>query len=855
MSSELAVANEMAAMKKVKARKEKRKLYDPASNVKNSAALEKDGRYDDVFYEKHPGLIRDILPIDGQTFAVETSTDVLLLIEIWSDKCIRFRYALDEFDTDFSYARKPDAKPQPSKTKLKTRKKGWTISTNALNCFIDKADGKIKVTDRSNKEVIHEYKVPFYVRTTLMNGLEQLRLQLKTTKKEGFFGLGDKSWETDLQGRYFRNWNEDAFAYNEERDTLYRSIPFYFGLRGETGYGLFLDNTYRTHFDFNSSKDDTLSIWAEGGEFSYYLFVGPDLTEVAMAYTTLTGRAELPPLWAIGYHQCRWSYYPETRVRELASSFRKHQIPCDSIYLDIDYMDEYRCFTWNKKHFPDPKGMIKDLKKDGFHTVVMIDPGIKVDEDYEVYQSGTAEDVWCVRPDGRPMVGPVWPPECVWPDYTNPDVRDWWGPLYKELYVKQGVSGFWNDMNEPAIFRLNRLTFPDSVQHDMDGRGGDHAEAHNIYGMQMSRATYDGLKTLQPNKRPFLLCRASFSGGQRFAALWTGDNVANWEHLAIANRQCLRLSISGFSFVGTDIGGFVDNPGGELLVRWLQLAVFHPLMRTHSMGNNADGAAEADAEEVAKAEQQNRQDQEPWSYGEPYTSQAREAINLRYQLLPYLYTAFQQHAETGMPVLRNLFFYDQSDSNCRKYGDQFLCGDSILVAPVLKAGRKSQTIYLPKGNWIDFHSGKLLVGSKKHKVKLFADKLPIYIKAGSIIPIAPVVQHSGALSEAKSFELHVFTATSSGKGHWFWDKGEGYDYAKKGYRKATFSYEKTAKKLVLKQSIKGKYKTAIKQLKVKIIGCGLEVKTAKVDGKTVKVKATKNALRLTVPADFKQISL
>ncbi|MCB0589481.1 MAG: hypothetical protein KDD06_29625, partial [Phaeodactylibacter sp.] len=328
---------------------------------------------------------------------------------------------------------------------------------------------------------------------------------------------------------------------------------------------------------------------------------------------------------------------------------------CDAIYLDIDYMDGYRCFTWNKDYFPNPSAMIGKLRQQGFQTVVMIDPGIRVDSKYRVYQKGMEKEAFARRSSGELMRGPVWPPDCVFPDFTRPDVREWWGGLYKGLYLEDGVSGFWNDMNEPAVFKVEGATCPDNVLHHYDGHPCDHRKAHNVYGQQMSRATFEGLKKLKPGKRPFVLTRATFSGGQRFASVWTGDNAATWEHLRLANLQCQRLSASGFSFVGSDIGGFDKQPDGELFIRWLQLAVFHPLYRVHSMGNNIDGAAEAEAEMIQAAEKENRMDQEPWSFGEDNTLLARKAIEFRYELLPYIYTAFRQYVQTGSPVIRSLF--------------------------------------------------------------------------------------------------------------------------------------------------------------------------------------------------------
>lgn len=827
--------------------------YAPPAGTVNSATTSGTSRYTDAYSVLSVGKINEISAEGTQAFLVTGKGEVILRIEVWSNRCIRFRYGRHELQSDFSYARKADATRAPATVKLVTKSSGWELKTTDLVCKIAKSDGSITIKDRQSGQIVHEYAMAYQARTTLMKGLDFVGIQLKTEKNEGFFGLGDKSWNTDLHGKYFQNWCTDSFGYHFDSDNLYRAIPFFMGLRKGIGYGIFLDNTYRTHFDFNSNQDGLTTIWADGGEFDYYFFLGPALTTVATDYAQLTGLPELPPLWAMGFHQCRWSYYPEARVRELAANFREKKIPCDSIYLDIDYMDGYRCFTWNKEHFPDPKGMIGDLKADGFHTVVMIDPGIRKDEKYSVYQSGTELDVWCKRKSGEDMEGPVWPPVCVWPDYTDPAVREWWGPLYKELYVDQGVSGFWNDMNEPAMFKVNHLTFPDDVYHDLEGRGADHKEAHNIYGMQMARATYDGLKELQPAKRPFLLCRANYSGGQRYAALWTGDNVASWDHLAMANRQCIRLSISGYSFVGTDIGGFVDDPTGELMVRWLQLAIFHPVMRIHSMGNNADGAAEAEAEEVKKAEAMNRQDQEPWVFGEPYTTNARKAIEQRYRLLPYLYTAFRQHLQTGKPLLRNLFFEDQTDPQCRAFGDQFICGDDVLVAPVVKPGAKSISVYLPKGDWYDFYKGKHYAGGAKYKIATKTDRIPMFVRAGSIIPTVKPVQHTGELAAAKELELTVYLGTKKGHGQLYWDAGEGYGYESGDFIEANYHFKSSKKKNTIYQLRNGKYDASFRQVRLLLVGLDNTPKSVKVDGRKADINKTKRGLEMVVPFGFKVI--
>ena len=827
--------------------------YAAEPGIIKNENLEAHARFPDVYTEHNLGEITAVEEDGDHGINVVSSGQGNLRLEIWEDGTIRFRYTFGRPGRDFSYARDPKAKPA-GKAVVKTNKNSFTLVTSKLRVTLNKADGAVKVMDKRGKNLLHECPTGFYCRTTLLRGIDQVRMQFTTDKKEAFYGLGDKAWDTDLQGSSWSNYCEDAFGYPAQRKTLYRAIPFFYGLRDGQAYGIFLDNSYRSHFDFNSTKDGLATFWADGGELDYYFFAGPDINDVARAYHRLTGTPELPPLWAMGFHQCRWSYYPESRVRELAQTFRDKKIPCDAIYLDIDYMDGYRCFTWNKEYFPDPTTMISDLKKDGFHTVVMIDPGIRVDEDYHVYADGVKHDAFCRRGSGEQMVGPVWPPECVWPDYTNPDVRDWWGPLYEGLYNENGVSGFWNDMNEPAVFRVESLTFPDDVRHDFDGAPTDHKKAHNIYGMQMTRASYDGLKDLQPAKRPFLLARASFSGGQRFASLWTGDNIASWEHLKIANRQCIRMAISGFSMVGTDIGGFVDDPSPELLTRWIQLAVFHPLMRIHSMGNNTDGAAEAEAEEVKKAEQINRQDQEPWVHGKEHTKRNRKAIQMRYQLLPYLYSVFQNHVATGTPVLRNLFFYDQTDPLCRKFGDQFMYGEDLLVCPVTEAGIKTMQVYLPKGDWYDFWTGEAHNGSQKLRTKVKADRLPIFVRAGAALPTVDVVQHTGEMQQLTDLELSVFVA-DQGRSKFYWDAGEGYGHDAGQYTERTYTQQRQGGKLTITQTSTGSFIPSFRRTQVRFVGLTQPPKSISVDGRriTAGIHFGKRAIVINIPFNWEEV--
>ena len=829
--------------------------FHPADHWVPESATSTSHRYPDVFVEASPGKLTSWSQTAPHSVELECENGFRLLLEAYTETIWRVRYSDTEFSPMHSYAIDPALSSGSGQPQLKVTESDTEVQINSQKAGVRVAKADLRLSWMDQDRVILRDKTPYIQRSTYLEGTNHLRLHFETTPDEAFFGLGDKSWHLNLKGRHFQNWNSDAFGYSRTSDPLYRSIPFYYGLRDGQAYGVFFHNTWRTHFDFDSHREGSIRLWAEGGEMDYFFIYGPELDQVAQSYHWLTGRPELPPLWALGFHQCRWSYYPEERVRALAQDFREKQIPCDAIYLDIDYMDGYRCFTWNEEHFPKPAAMIKDLADDGFQTVVMIDPGIRVDKDYHVYQSGLENDFFCRRTSGELMEGPVWPPLCVWPDYTRQDVRQWWGELYTELYKDHHVSGFWNDMNEPAVFKVNSLSFPDGVMHENDGHPSDHRQAHNIYGQQMSRATYEGLKQLKPGKRPFVLTRATFSGGQRFAAVWTGDNIASWEHLRIANHQCQRLSISGFSLVGTDIGGFKDQPAPELLIRWLQLGVFHPVFRVHSMGNNIDGAAEADAESIKEAEAKFRLDQEPWVFGEPYTSQARRAIEFRYRLLPYLYTTMYEHSQTGLPVIRSLSFVDQSDPRTVQRENEFMLGRHLLANPVMKQGVKTQGTYLPAGGWFDFYSGRSFEGRRVVRQRINADSIPLFVRAGAVIPFYPVQQYTNEL-ELETVELRAYFGEEQVSSSFYIDAGEGYAYEKEDYLLYSFQTSGSTTAFAITSSRKGKFQASYAVFEVKCFGLPFEPKEVYIDGVAIQILDFEDgAAVVMVPADFNTLEL
>jgi alpha-glucosidase len=616
----------------------------------------------------------------------------------------------------------------------------------------------------------------------------------------------------NLKGKRLENWATDQYAFQKEQDPLYKVVPFYIGLHHDKAYGVFFDNTFRTFFDFCHERRNVTSFWAEGGEMNYYFIYGPKMKDVVIAYTHLTGKPELPPLWALGYHQCKWSYYPESKVKEITSTFRKLQIPCDAIYLDIDYMEGFRCFTWSEEYFPDPKRMVAELAKDGFKTVVIIDPGIKIDKEYSVYNEALEKDYFCKRADGPYMKGKVWPGECNFPDFTNPEVREWWAGLYKELISDIGVKGVWNDMNEPAVMDVPGKTFPMDVRHDYDGNPCSHRKAHNIYGTQMARATYEGVKRFAYPKRPFIITRSAYSGAQRYTSSWTGDNVASWEHLWVANIQMQRMSISGMGFTGSDIGGFAEQPSGELYARWIQLGVFHPFCRTHSSGDHGE--------------------QEPWSFGEEVIDIARKFVNLRYQLLPYLYTMFWKYVNEGEPMLKPLVYFDQEDIQTLYRTDEFIFGNQILVCPILEPNAIGRRMYLPKGNWYNYWTNELVEGKKELWVATNYDQIPIFIKEGAIIPKYPIQQFVGE-KEFEEITLDVYYKFGKEKSVLYEDAHDGYDYNKGRFSLRTFNLTGKEKELIIQLHKEGEFMTNYSKFRINLIGLPFKVSSIEIDNEKV----------------------
>jgi len=580
----------------------------------------------------------------------------------------------------------------------------------------------------------------------------QVTCYKKLQEGERFVGLGEKTGDLDKFGSGYVNWNTDNFGYSSKSDPLYCSTPFYIGIHHEVAYGIYLDNSYKSYFNFGASNNRFSSFGADCGDLDYYFIHQDSVAGIIESYTYLTGRMELPPIWSLGYQQCRYSYYPDKEVLSIAETFRYKDIPADAIVLDIHYMDNYKIFTWDKERFPDPKSMIDKLGKIGFKIVVMCDPGIKVEDGYHAYEDGKKNDVFLKYPDGTYYTGEVWPGWCHFPDFTNKNTRKWWAKMLK-VYIDLGVEGFWNDMNEIATWG-NML--PELIEFDFEGKKGNTRKGRNIYGLMMSKSSYEGAKKQLNGKRPFCLTRSAFSGIQRYSAVWTGDNVASEEHMLMGVRLVNSLGLTGIPFTGYDVGGFVGDASVDLFARWLTIGAFSPFFRGHSMVNSRDS--------------------EPWSYGEKVEEISRNYIKLRYKLLPYIYSVFYEATQNGLPICRSLAIDYSFDPKVydEKFQNQYLFGPSILIAPI-KSGETITRVYLPEGKWFNMHTGKVMEGDQELLVESPVEKLPIFIRTSAIIPMQSPVSFSEETPD-DTLMLHVYCGNKDVSFIYYEDDGKSYNY-------------------------------------------------------------------------------
>ena len=669
---------------------------------------------------------------------------------------------------------------------------------------------------------------------------DSFRVYKSRTENEHFFGLGDKPGPLDRTGQAYTLWNTDAFGWQESTDPLYKSIPFFMGEREGRYYGILFDNTWRTFFDFGREREDEYSFGSLNGPVDYYFLYGPEPRDVMAAYEWLTGPAPLPPLWSFGFQQSRYSYSPESQLMDVAARLRRDKIPADALWLDIDFQQDNKPFTVDPNRFPQFPEMVDQLAKDNFHLVVIGDLHIaqKPNAGYAPYDSGVAGDHFVKNPDGTTYVGPVWPGPSVFPDFTQQQTRQWFGTLYKD-FVKDGVTGFWDDMNEPAVFRYPSKTMPLNVLHRIDEPGfarrtAPHSEIHNIFGMQNSRATFDGLLALRPDERPYVMTRASFAGGQRYAVTWTGDNSSTWNHLRMTVPQLMNLGISGFSYAGADVGGFAGSPPPDLLTKWLQVAAFQPIYRDHS----------------AKGTRMH----EPWVDGPEHEAMRKRYIEERYRLMPYIYTVAEETSRDGMPMMRPLFMeYPHAvadGSPMDPAGQEFLLGPDLLVAPNPSPEEIAPyQLHLPPGSWYDYWTGTrtdvaskaqaqdaevrdALLKGQQIMLKPELATVPVFARGGAIIPVQELVQSTNETPKGP-LVLRVYLPAAGEKceGSIYGDDGHSLNYRKGDFfrNKITCTVTADGSVTVNIDAREGGFQPQWKRLRVEVLGATHPLKEATVN--------------------------
>jgi alpha-glucosidase len=762
---------------------------------------------------------------------------------------------------DASWAVLPNALHSQITVSPDSSEKYFGFRTTSLEVQVDKSNLQLTVRDLTGK-IVQQDALPARFEGTSFRVYKAMPLD------EHYFGLGDKTGPLDRREEAFSLWNTDAYRFQESTDPLYKSIPYFMIDRAGVASGILLDNTWRTSFDFGKETPGVYSFGAVNGPLNYYILYGPSPKQVVETYAWLTGTPPLPPMWSLGYQQSRYSYTPQARVLQVAGKLRADHIPADAIYLDIGFQKKNRPFTVDKKTFPDFSGMIAQLKAENFHVVAITDLHIAnlPNQHYFPYDSGIAGDHFVKNPDGSVYTGIVWPGPSVFPDFTQQQTRAWWGTLYKHFH-DIGIEGFWNDMNEPSIFNTLTHTMPLDVVHRIDEPGfikrtATHAEIHDVYGMENSRATFEGLKTLDPNLRPFVLTRATYAGGQRYAATWTGDNSSSWNHLRMTTPMLENLGLSGFAFSGADVGGYAGTPSPDLLTKWLEIASFQPIDRNHTEAGTGD--------------------QEPWVGGTAQENVRRRFIEERYRLMPYLYTLAEEASRTGLPMVRPLFLeypdaapdHHPIDTDIPASGE-FLLGHDLLIAPSpFPDESDSHSIEFPSPDWYNYWTGEKIENphaadpgpgqapSASAQVQLSLTvkpelaTLPVFVHAGSILPIAPLVESTNETPQGP-LTLRVYAGDDC-NGSLYQDDGRTYAYKNGAFLRMKFTCQITPSGFQLRAAPQeGTYLAWWKEIRVEIYGWKPSANIATLNSTPLQSKASpiNHGVAITIPSDSNGFNL
>ena len=749
--------------------------------------------------------IQNVTAIHSLAYGLEVHAgDAVERVEALRPDVLRIRISPDGvLPEDASWAVLPQARSAGILVHPEITATEASFTTEALRVRIERSPMRLIIEDLAGNVISEDApgrQIQFNGKRDAQGG--EFRVWKALPADGHFFGLGDKTGPLDRRGEAFENWNTDAFGFQESTDPIYKTIPFFLGESAGRYYGLFLDNTWRSSFDFGKAQRDAFSFGSEGGPLDYYFIAGPDPKRVVEGYAWLTGPSPLPPLWSLGFQQSRYSYAPESVAREIATHLRKDKIPADVLWLDIDYQYKYRPFTIDPVGFPNMPKFVADMKAEHLHTIAITDLHVAdaPNQGYAPYDSGIAADAFVKKPDGKNFVGVVWPGESVFPDFTHQASREWWGTNYKQ-FVQMGFAGFWNDMNEPSVFNGPGKTMPLDTVHRVDGTGfqprtASHREIHNVFGMQNARATYEGVLKLDPESRPFVMTRASYAGGQRYAVTWTGDNSSTWNHLRMTTPMLENLGLSGFAFAGADVGGFAGSPQPDLLTKWLEVAAFQPIDRDHSSAGTRQ--------------------QEVWVDGPQQEAIRRRFIETRYRLMPYLYSLAEETSRTGLPVVRPLFMEFPQEAKDGHPIDldapsEFLLGPDLLIAaPDYYDMVDSYAPTLPGEGWYNFWTGEkvpnvpslseleaesqaspdgttlqsaamkeAMAAIDAARIEPKLDQLPVFVRSGSILPMQPLVQSTDEVPNGP-LELRVYPGSHCA-GEVYSDDGHSFAYKNDQY--------------------------------------------------------------------------
>ena len=737
----------------------------------------------------------------------KTPTSIFNIIA-YNDHIIRVRISKNNTLNRFSYALVKNEIPN-FKSEVSDKGKIIEISTNALTVIVEKEPSLRVIFKNKNREVINEDLPGDGFGTTFIG--DKVSSYKELQEGERFVGLGEALGNLDKHGSGYTLNNTDTYKYGDPRLSMYISIPFYIGIHHHLVYGLFYNNTYKTFFNFGLSTPFT-SINAEGGDVDYFLMYDTSVAKVLEHYSSLTGRMPLPPKWSLGYHQSRCSYYPQEKVKILAETFRRKNIPVDCIVLDADYLQDYEPFRINTKRFPDMAGLANDLKKLNIELTASVNPGIKIDSTYGAFLDGLKKDVFVKYSNGNLFVSDIAPSTNHFVDFTNPKGRQWW--IYKMKFLPDnGIHGYWNDMNEPAV---GGSYLPDNLLFDFDGRKANALEAKNVYGFQMARSSYESALKYGGGRRPFVLTRSAFAGVQRYSAVWSGDNTASDAGLLSGVLLNSQMGLSGLPFVGPDLGGYIGDGSKDLFKRWIEVGVFSPFVRNHK-------------EFFATAN-------EPWAYGEEAEAISRTYIGFRYRLMPYIYSKFFEASQSGIPVARSLSinypFDEKVYDNIFQY--EFLFGDAFLVVPVTTQDEVKK-IYLPEGEWYDLFTEEVKTGKEEFYKTNPIYQIPVYVKASSIIPMQTLVQSTKERPSDTLF-IHVYNGKEKNEFVYYEDAGEGYDYQKNNFCKRIITFDPVNKSIHFSKQ-EGNFTSVFRKVQIIFHGFSAEINNPTENGKQISVKS------------------